>query len=187
MNHIFDYIFHIIVPVAHAAENGNDQSVTALLGLNWKLFIAQLVNFGIVLFVLWKWVFGPVGTKLQERTDRIEKSLQQAKEIEEKHEAAEQQRILEIERARKEANEIVDKAQKAAIQTKEQILAEAKQASDKMIEQTKQQLADEKNKLMREVREEVAGLVVMATEKLLRSKLDPHKDEQLIKESLKNI
>lgn len=190
MIHIFNHILSLIVPTAHAAESASAQaspSVTELFGLNWKLFIAQLVNFGIILFVLWKWVFGPVGKKLQERTDKIEKSLQQAKEIEEKHRAAEQHRIMEIEKARKEAGEIVEKAQKAANQTKEQIMAEAKQASEKLIEQTKQQLADEKNKLLREVREEAANLVVLATEKLLRSKLDPHKDAQIIKESLKDL
>jgi len=188
MTNIFSHILHLIIPVAHAAEStGSSPSVTELFGLNWKLFLAQLINFGVVLFVLWKWVFGPIGAKLQERTDRIEKSLQQAREIEEKHKAAEAARMAEIERARKEANEIVDRAQAAANQTKEQILAEAKQSAEKLLAQTKQQLADEKNKLMREVREEAAGLVVLATEKLLREKIDQQKDQHIIKESLKNV
>src|SRR5690348_9342004 len=108
MTHILHYIFSAVIPTAHAAETASaNPNVAELFGLNWKLFIAQLVNFGIILFVLWKWVFGPVGKKLQERSDKIEKSLQQAKEIEEKHKAAEQHRMLEIEKARKEASEIV--------------------------------------------------------------------------------
>jgi len=187
MSHILNHIFHFFIPVARAADASGSQSVTQTLGLNWKLFIAQLVNFAIVLFILWKWVFGPIGKKLSERTDRIEKSLQQAKEIEEKHKQAEMDRVKQIEHARKEANVIIEKAQTAANQSKEQILTEAKQISEKMLAQTKQQLADEKNKLLREVREEAANLVVMATEKLLREKIDPKKDEQIIKESLKEI
>ena len=188
MNQILNYIFYSLIPVAHAAGSAASSSNPAVLfGLDWKLFLAQLFNFAIILFVLWKWVFGPIGKKLAERTDKIEKSLQQVKEIEEKHKQAEADRILEIEKARKEANTIVEKAQVAANHTKDQILADAKLASEKMILQAKQVLADEKNKLMREVREEAATLVVAAAERLLREKIDVKKDQELIKESLKNL
>ena len=176
------------IPAAHAADAATaNPSVTTLFGLNWKLFIAQLINFGIILFVLWKWVFGPLGKKLEERSDKIEKSLKQAEEIEEKHRQAEQARLAEIEKAYKEAGSIIEAAQKTANQTKDQIIAEAKQASERLQAQTKQQLQDEKAKLLQEVRQEAANMVVAATEKIIRQKLDPKKDEQLIKESLKDI
>lgn len=181
-------ILHHIVPVAHAAaEEAQTGGVAGLLGINWKLFVAQLINFAIVLFVLWKWVFGPLGKKLQERTEKIEKSLNQSKEIEEKLRNAEDTRLQEIEKARKDANDIVLKAQKAAEQTKEGILAEAKKSAEGLIEQARKQIESEKNRLMTEIKEETANMVVMATEKIIREKLDPKKDEHLIKESLKDI
>jgi F-type H+-transporting ATPase subunit b len=184
--HYLISIFHELVPLAYAADvaPAASSNVATMFGLNWNLFIAQLVNFGIVLFILWKWVFGPLGKKLSERTEKIEKSLLQAKEIEQKHKEAEAERLAQLERARKEAGNIIERAEKLAVQTKEQILAEAKQASEKMIAQTKASLQDEKNKLMREVREEAANLVVAATEKIIRQKLDLKKDQELIKQSL---
>src|SRR5262245_53133970 len=76
-------------PVENQAETsqeaGKEESeggVLGMLGINWKLFIAQLINFGIVLFVLWKWVFKPVSSGLEARTTRIEKSLQDATQLE---------------------------------------------------------------------------------------------------------
>jgi F-type H+-transporting ATPase subunit b len=163
------------------------QSVTALLGLDWKLFIAQLINFAVVLFVLWKWVFKPLGKKLEERSAKIEQSINQSAEVEKKLVEAESFRQAEMEKVRAEANAAIAQAQKNAEKAKEQIMAEAKANSDKMLEQTKKEIESERIKLMAEVREEAATLVVAATEKILREKIDVKKDEQLIKESLKNI
>ncbi|MHB8871288.1 MAG: F0F1 ATP synthase subunit B [Candidatus Doudnabacteria bacterium] len=184
-------ILHILIPIAHAAEaNVSDvanDSVTALLGLDWKLFIAQLINFAIVLIVLWRWVFKPLGAKLEQRTAKIEKSIKESQEIQDQLKQVEQYRKAEMEKIRGEANEIVAKAQKTAEMNKEQIIAEAKKGAEKVLEQSKKELASEKEKLLAEVREEAATLVVAATEKILREKLDSKRDVELIKESLKGL
>ncbi|MEK7075716.1 MAG: hypothetical protein AAB948_02915, partial [Patescibacteria group bacterium] len=70
---------------------------------------------------------------------------------------------------------------------KEQIIAEAKKGAEKVLEQSKKELASEKEKLLVEVREQAATLIVAATEKILREKLDPKRDVELIKESLKGL
>ena len=57
----------------------------------------------------------------------------------------------------------------------------------KMLELSKKELENEKSKLMTEVREEAATLIVSATEKIIREKLDLKKDEALIKDSLKGL
>ncbi|MDB4940218.1 MAG: atpF [Candidatus Doudnabacteria bacterium] len=164
-----------------------NQSVTALLGLDWKLFLAQLFNFVIVLFVLWRWVFKPLGKKLEERTSKIELSIKHSEEVEQKLKEAEKYRQAEMEKVRAEANTAIAQAQKNAELVKQQILAEAKVSSDKMLEQAKKEIEGEKSRAMADIRTEAANLIVSATEKILREKLDPKRDEQLIKESLKDI
>ncbi|TSC65345.1 MAG: F-type H+-transporting ATPase subunit b [Candidatus Doudnabacteria bacterium Gr01-1014_77] len=184
-------ILQILIPVAHAAEaqaaEAANSSVTALFGLDWKLFIAQLFNFAIVLIVLWRWVFKPLGAKLEQRTAKIEKSIKEAQEIQDQLKQVEQYRKAEMEKIRGEATEIVAKAQKTAEMNKDQIIAEAKKSAEKVLEQSKKELASEKEKLLIEVREEAATLVVAATEKILREKLDSKRDVELIKESLKGL
>lgn len=184
-------ILQILIPVAHATEAGaaevaND-SVTALLGIDWKLFIAQLFNFAIVLLVLWRWVFKPLTTKLEQRSAKIEKSIKESQEIQDQLKGVEQYRKAEIEKIRGEANEIILKAQKTAEANKEEIILEAKKSAERVLEQSKKELASEKTKLLVEVKEEAANLIVAATEKILREKLDPKKDAELIKESLKGL
>ena len=67
-----------------AAETVEATGGLGSLGLNVKIFIAQLINFAIVVLVLWKWVYNPIVALLEKRQTTIEKSLKEAKEIEEK-------------------------------------------------------------------------------------------------------
>src|SRR3989344_1771355 len=63
----------------HAGESGG---AIGTLGLNWKLFIAQLINFSVIMFILWRWVFRPVGGALESRRKKIEESVAKAETIE---------------------------------------------------------------------------------------------------------
>ena len=189
IHEILSFILPVAQAAAEAAVEAEQQSegIVGTLGLDLKLLIGQLVNFGIVFFVLWKWVFTPLSKKLEERRETIDKSLKQAEEIEAKHKQAEEHRLAQIEKARLEASEIVTKAQKAAVETKDQIMAEAKASAEKVVSNAKTEIEAEKTKLLAEVRQEAANMVVMATEKIIRQKLDEKKDRELIKESLKGI
>ena len=171
------------IPVAHAQST----SPVVVLGLNWELFIAQLINFAIVLFILWKWVFTPVAKKLQERTDKIEKAMRDANSITKEKTEFEQWKNEEMKKARQEASTIVTAAQKDATAAKDQILQKSKEEQQKLVDQAKKQIEQEKNQQLQSAKSELADLVTNATEKILRSKLDGKKDGELIKNSLQSI
>jgi F-type H+-transporting ATPase subunit b len=172
---------------ASESELAEEGGVLGTLGINWKLLIAQLVNFAIVLFVLWKWVFGPVARGLENRTKKIEQSLKDATTITKEKEEFQAWKTKEMSAARGEAATIVTDAKKEAEEAKNQILADARTEQEKLVEQGKTQLESEKAKALSEVKNEIATLVVAATQKILREKLDPAKDKELIKQSLKHI
>ena len=67
---------------------------------------------------------------------------------------------------------------------KEELLAEAKVQSDKILTEAGKKIEEEKNKMIDEIKSEVAGLVVMATEKILDEKIDTSKDKDLIKKAI---
>ncbi len=184
---VFLNIFHAIVPLAHA-ENASAPAAASnpaqVLGLDWKLFIAQLINFSIVLFVLWKWAFKPLGAKLQERTEKIEKSLKDAEEISRQKEEAEKFRIAEMEKTGRQAQEMLNKAEAAAAALKEEIVGEAKAQAQKLLEQVKKQGQSEKEKMLGEFKAEAAELVVSVTEKIILSRLDKKSDAEFIKKSI---
>jgi F-type H+-transporting ATPase subunit b len=178
---------HFFIPIAHAQEAAQATSPVAVLGLNWKLFIAQLVNFGIVLFILWKWVFSPVAKKLQERTDKIEKALADANTTEKEKQEFAKWKELEMTKVRSQATAIVSAAESDAVKTKDEILKQAKEEQLKLVEQSKKQIEQEKNMAMSAAKEELADMVTQTAEKIMRQKLDSAKDKEMIKEMLKSI
>ena len=154
------------------------------LGINAKLLIAQIVNFLILLFVLYKFAYGPVLRMLDERTKKIEKGMKDAEASGKKLEeiAAKEKGILD--EAKNQAKEIVKRSEDAAVKQAEEIVITAKDQTQKMLETAQKQIQQEKNKILAEAKSEIANLVMAATEKIIDEKLDSEKDKELIKKSL---
>ncbi|HEX3100108.1 MAG TPA: F0F1 ATP synthase subunit B [Patescibacteria group bacterium] len=176
-----------VVPAT--AENTNkaeeNSGIVGMFGLNWKLFLAQLINFGIILFVLWKWVFGPVTKGLSDRTEKIEHSLEDAKKIAEERETFDSWKQGEISQVRTEASAIILAAKSDAEKLKTETLEQTKLDQAKLVAQAQVKLEQEKQAMLESAKNELADIVVSATESILKQKLDPKRDAALIDEALK--
>lgn len=176
--------------VEAAAEVAHEDAQTGILGtlgVDWKLFVAQLINFGIVLFVFWKWIVKPLGTTLTERQNKIESGLKNAAYMEEEKKKFEDWKSKEMKKVQIEADQILKTTADTANKIKADTLADAQAQAGKVMEQAKASMENEKAEMMREVKQDVATLIVAASEKILRSKLDEKKDHELINESVKSI
>jgi F-type H+-transporting ATPase subunit b len=155
------------------------------LGIDWKLLIAQIVNFLVLLFVLWKFAYGPVLGMLDKRQKKIEKGLKDADEAHKKLTESEEKQKEILKQARTEAKDIVEKAREQAEKSKSEIAAEAKTQAEKILAGAKSEIEQEKQKTIAEIKSEIGGLVVAATEKIIGEKMDEKKDKELIEKSLK--
>jgi F-type H+-transporting ATPase subunit b len=156
------------------------EELVKTFNIEWQLVVAQLVNFAIVLFVLYKFAYGPILKMMTERTEKIEKGIKNAedagaklKEIEEKEKAV----LVE---ARKAAQEIVSKAEAQAAKNKEELIVAAKEQSEKILADAEKKIENEKVKMMQEVKGQIAELVIAATGKVIGEKIDAEKDKELI-------
>ncbi len=178
----------ILISTAHAAtEAASNPGIVALFGLDIKLFIAQLINFGVIMFVLWKWVFTPLNNRLSERTKTIEDSLQTAEKIKEQQEAFQTWRKNEMEQARVEADGIISLAKTDAETVKQNLLNKAKLEQEEIVKNTSLQLNNLKSQALLDTKEEIANLITQATESILKTKLDSKKDHELIKSALEEL
>lgn len=173
--------------VKEAASSEQNGGVLGTLGVNWKLFLAQLVNFGIVLFVFWKWVVKPLGKTLTDRQEKIESGLKNADYMEQEKRSFEVWRSEEMKKARAEADRIIKETMSSAEKAKNDTVVLAQVQASKILEQTKASIKSEKDQMMIEVKSEIATLVVSASEKILRSKLDSKRDQELIHDTIKSI
>lgn len=153
--------------------------------IDWKLMAAQLVNFGIVLFVLYKFAYGPILKTLNDRTAKIDKGLKDAEEAGKKMVEMSEKEKEVLNEARKEAQAIISRSEEQAKKNKEEIMAEAKAQAEKAVAEAQKKIEEEKNKMMAEVKGEIAGLVMSATEKLIGEKMDSQKDGEIIAKVIK--
>ncbi len=173
---------HAATEEEHATE---EVGIVGMFGINWKLFLAQLINFAIVLFVLWKWVFKPVTKGLSDRTEKIENSLQDAENIAKDRSDFDSWKQGEISSVRTEATAIITQAKETAEALKADTLKATADEQNNLIEQAKKRLEQEKAAMMESAKSELADIVVQATSTILKAKIDPVKDKQLIDDALK--
>jgi len=137
------------------------------LGIDWKLLVAQIVNFTILLFVLYKFVYGPILAMLEKRTKTIEKGLQDAKASEEKLISIERLSQERMSATAKEVGALLDRARLDAEGMKKDILATAQTQADDLLRRTRLQIEEDKQKMLQEVKSEVTTHIVRLTGKLL--------------------
>lgn len=152
-----------------------------------RSILAQLVNFGIVFFILFKFAYKPLMKKMKERTDIIEKGLADAKQSQLVLENAKKTKEEEIFKAKKEAKKILEETQKMAEKNKEEMSLKAKEQAQTIVEEAKKQIQSEKEKMLIEVKSEVGQIVSLALEKVLKKEIDKEKDGKIIEEALKEI
>jgi F-type H+-transporting ATPase subunit b len=172
--------------VAEAAHEAAPEGVLGTLGINWKLFIAQLANFAIVLFVLWKWAWKPILKVLDDRSRRIEQSVNDAKRIEEEMKLLDKRRNDGLRAAEQSAQTIITEANASAKATREQLLAESKKEAAQVLAIGKTQLEAEKNRMVHEAKTEIADLVVEASEKVLAESMNDKRHRALVEKVLES-
>lgn len=141
------------------------------LGIDWKLLIGQLVNFAILLIILHRFVYRPVLRALQKRTDTIEQSLVNAKQIEENLTVSESEKDSILAKARQQAREIITEAMKTAEASRSEKLHAAAKEVEEIIMRARGEINQAKETMLKEVRTEVADLVVAASEKIMSEKI----------------
>lgn len=159
--------------------------VLAKLGIDWKLLIAQGVNFVVLLWVLKRYAYKPILRALEARTKKIEQGLKDAALSQEKLAASVEEEKKVMAAAREEAREILMKAETSAKERDTRMLEETKTKIDRMITDADAHLAEEKARLIREAKAELSEIVIAATGRVLGKAVDAKVDAGLVQAALK--
>jgi F-type H+-transporting ATPase subunit b len=148
------------------------ESIIGTFHIDWKIIIAQALNFGIVFVVLYVFALKPLSKLMNERSEKIAKGIDDAKTNEQLLTKTRAEYDAVLVQARVEANKIFQDTKKEAENEKMLMLEKAKQEVETTIENGKKTLAVEKAKIVEEAKKEIVSLTMAATEKLLSSKQD---------------
>ena len=134
-------------------------------------FIAELIAFLIILGVLWRYVVPPVSKAMTERQELIKNQLDEGQRASERLKQAEADYREALEQARATAAQIRDQARADAAAIREEILERAQQERDRVLETGREQLATERQTLIRELRADLGNLAVELAGRILGESL----------------
>ena len=146
------------------------ESLITTFHIDWKIIVAQIINFAIVFLVLYLFALKPLKKLMSDREEKIKKGVDDANSNAELIEKTKQEYANIINNARAEANKLCKQGKLEAEAKKVEIIALAQKEVEQMISSGKKTLETEKAKIIEEAKKEIVMLAMTATEKVLADK-----------------
>ena len=159
----------------------NIVEILGKIGFDWRMALANLVNFLIIFWLLKRFAWKPIQKMLADRQQKIDQGLEDAKKTAAELTMAEENYKNKINQAKKEANLIIAKASDQGQALINTAAAEASAKAKKILTDSQVLIQQEKKKMMAELRQDTVALSLAIAEKIIREKLDQSKDQNLIK------
>ena len=154
------------------------------LGINIPSLIAQLFNFLLLLFLLWRFAYKPVLGMLDRRSQRIRERLEAAERAKQESTRAEEQVAAQLVEARKEAQAILAQATQASQRLVDEAREQARREAELIVTRAREEIARERDEAMDVVRRQFADLAVVAAQRILNERLDAAAHRRLIDQVL---
>lgn len=158
--------------------------ILSSFGIHWTSLVAQIINFGILVFILTKLVYKPLMNALAEREKVIKKLANDSSNAEKIAEESQTKQKEILDEARKEAQKII-KSTEAQVATLRQTLTdEAKKEAEKIIKDGERRVVEEQNKFNAGLRAELVSLVATGIEQTVGKYIDKDANKKLSDEAL---
>ncbi len=154
------------------------------LGIHFPSLAIYLVNFLLVLGLLYLFAYKPILRLMDQRADRIRESLEAADRA--RADAASSQEAIQeqITEARREGQRIMDQTREAAERFRTEEMDKARQEAEAFVERARADIQRERDSALQEVRASFGDLAITAAERVIRSSLDRRAHEDLINQVL---
>lgn len=153
------------------------------LGLNFRLLIAQIFNFLVLIFVLKKILYKPILKFLDERQKKIEESLLNSEKISKQLTDIEEEKSQILHQAQTEATKLLAEEKKFALEERERIIEEGKKTSAEEVKKGTVLAKEELEKARRQLQQEAISLAEVLAKKIIKS-LPPKEKHKLIEEAV---
>ena len=150
------------------------------------LMIWTLVCFLITLWILRRYVFGPISRAIENRRTRIAESLEEAERSRDEALSLLEDYQQQLAAARREAEELRERGRQEGERQRSELLARAHEESERRLSDTQAQVEAQTRQAMSGIRDEVASLALLAAEKVTRRSLSDEDHRRLIEEALQD-
>jgi len=177
-----------IVPFAtEAAEHGEESGGSFLVSPGLGLMIWTLVLFLITMWVLSKVAFPKIQEALDKRAETIAESIDAAERQRKESDELLAEYRARLAEAREQADDIMVRARKSAETAEAEATAAGKEKREELVEAAKRDIEAETRRSLDQIRQEVADLTVLATERVTRKSLTGEDQKRLVEEALSEV
>ncbi len=162
-----------------------DAEAEPLFQINLFQVLIAATNFVVFLAIIWTFAFKPLQRMLAERRARVEEGLRDAEQARQARESAEADRLTALQEARREANDILARAQKVADESRERDLAATREELERIRVRASADLEAEKLRAIGELRAEVADLALRAAGRVVGETMNDDRQRRLVDEFLR--
>jgi len=157
------------------------------LGLNLGYLFVQIFNFAIIFVVLRAWVYKPILGLLERRRNAIAEGLEDARVAAEARQNAEQEAEKVLSNAQTKASQILRDANERAETQGKEIIAAAEAEAAKKRDEALAEVESERERILGDMRGQVAALAIAAAQKLINASLDEQRQRALINEFFSGV
>ena len=157
------------------------------LGINLGLLIVQIIAFTIVFLTLNAWVYKPMLNMMETRKQKIAQGLEDARVAAEARANAEKEAAKVIAEAQTEASKIVREATERAATAGNDVKTAAAAEAAKAREAAVAEAEVERNRILGDLRSQVASLAIAAANKLVGEALDEKKQRALLNDFFSGV
>jgi len=154
------------------------------MGISLNGLLGQIISFGLLLGILILVAYKPITRMLEERSQKIKESLEQAELVKKESSEAEQRIQEQIVEARKQGQEIVAQAEQVGERMKDEAREQARKDAENIVAKAQAEIRAERNELVTQLRGEFVEVAIAAAEKVIEKALDKEKHKQLIEKTL---
>ena len=150
------------------------------LGINLPTLVAQIINFTILLGLMYLVAYKPIMRMFDERSRKIKESMEQTEFIKEQAAHAEEEVKKQLEVAGREGQGVIARAVRTGEEVRREAQQEAKREADSLIARARMEIQRERDDAIDELRKEFADLTILAAGKVIDRALDKKAHRQLI-------
>jgi F-type H+-transporting ATPase subunit b len=181
-------LFGYILPLAaEAAEHGEESGGSFLVSPGLGLMIWTLVLFLVTMWVLSKVAFPKIQEALDKRAAAISESIDAAERQRKESDELLAEYRARLAEAREQADDIMARARKAAETAEAEAAAAGREKRDELVASANREIEAGTKRALDEIRQEVANLTVLATERVTRKALDAEDQKRLVEEALSEV
>ena len=156
----------------------------AELGFHWPSLLVYLVNFTILLAILYVVGYKPILRILNQRTERIRGSLEEAERIRTESQERQEEMKKELDQARQEGQVLITQARELADRYRDEERQKAKEEAETFLTRARGDIERERDNAIEEVRQQFADLSIAAAERVVERSLDRDAHREVIEKVL---